>query len=242
MFDEYSNMIRKLLEDKETLTNQLENMRGRVEKEQERTETVEREYENKIRIIVEENNQQISSTKQQIEEFLEMIVQYEEEATQERQELEKLREKVVELEMENDRLKSDSSNYSSKQDEDLELTSKHIDERYAEKIESLLDMLERLQAENEELKHFLKTCKCSRIKTRHDSSDSGEQQELVGKYERRLAEQEKEAIKEECFLLEALRKKDECIDRLNLVIEELRKTRYASVDRITEQALARQLQ
>jgi len=39
---------------------------------------MEAEYENKIRIIVEDNNAQITSTKNQIEEFLDIIVQYEE--------------------------------------------------------------------------------------------------------------------------------------------------------------------
>lgn len=67
MFDEYSNMIKKLLEDKEKLTNQLEKCRQRLSDEEESKRTLQREYENKIRIIVEENNAQVSSTKQQIE-------------------------------------------------------------------------------------------------------------------------------------------------------------------------------
>jgi hypothetical protein len=42
------------------------------------------------------------------------------------------------------------------------------------------------------------------------------------------------------LLREAMRKKDQCIDRLNLVIEEMRKGRYESVDQMTEEALSRQ--
>jgi DNA anti-recombination protein RmuC len=67
MFDEYSNMIKKLLEDKEKLTSQLEKSRQRLFDEEESKRTMQREYENKIRIIVEENNAQVSCTKQQIE-------------------------------------------------------------------------------------------------------------------------------------------------------------------------------
>lgn len=44
------------------------------------------------------------------------------------------------------------------------------------------------------------------------------------------------------LLREAIRRKDQCIDRLNLVIEEMRKERYESVDRLTEEALGRQPQ
>jgi hypothetical protein len=40
---------------------------------------------------------------------------------------------------------------------------------------------------------------------------------------------------------EVLKKKDECINRLNLVIEELRKARYASIDKMTEEALKKQV-
>jgi len=47
-------------------------------KEEESLQNMEAEYENKIRIIVEDNNAQITSTKNQIEEFLDIIVQYEE--------------------------------------------------------------------------------------------------------------------------------------------------------------------
>jgi len=47
-------------------------------KEEESLRNMEAEYENKIRIIVEDNNAQITSTKNQIEEFLDIIVQYEE--------------------------------------------------------------------------------------------------------------------------------------------------------------------
>lgn len=47
-------------------------------KEEESLQSMEAEYENKIRIIVEDNNAQITSTKNQIEEFLDIIVQYEE--------------------------------------------------------------------------------------------------------------------------------------------------------------------
>ncbi len=43
------------------------------------------------------------------------------------------------------------------------------------------------------------------------------------------------------MLRQVIRKKDECIDRLNLVIEQLRKSRYASVDKITQEALERQI-
>lgn len=67
MFDEYSNMIKKLLEDKEKLTSQLEKSRQRLFDEEESKRTMQKEYENKIRIIVEENNAQVSCTKQQIE-------------------------------------------------------------------------------------------------------------------------------------------------------------------------------
>lgn len=60
-------MIKKLLEDKEKLTSQLEKSRQRLFDEEESKRTMQREYENKIRIIVEENNAQVSCTKQQIE-------------------------------------------------------------------------------------------------------------------------------------------------------------------------------
>ena len=40
-------------------------------------------------------------------------------------------------------------------------------------------------------------------------------------------------------LREAMRKKDQCIERLNLVIDEMRKGRYESVDRMTEEVCNR---
>jgi hypothetical protein len=43
------------------------------------------------------------------------------------------------------------------------------------------------------------------------------------------------------MLRDALAKKDDCIDRLNLLIEELRASRYGSVDRMTLDAFQRQL-
>ncbi len=53
-----------------------------------------------------------------------------------------------------------------------------------------------------------------------------------------MIQAEKEYIKEEMCLREAIRKKDQCIERLTLVIEEMRKTRYESVDRMTREVLA----
>lgn len=67
MFDEYSNMIKKLLEDKERLTTQLEKYKNQIIEEEQSKRSIEEEYENRIRIIVEDNNAQISNTKQQIE-------------------------------------------------------------------------------------------------------------------------------------------------------------------------------
>jgi uncharacterized protein YfeS len=49
-------------------------------------------------------------------------------------------------------------------------------------------------------------------------------------------------VGDEMMLREALKKKDECIDRLNLIIEELRKVRYASVDKEMEEALMRNIE
>lgn len=34
-----------------------------------------------------------------------------------------------------------------------------------------------------------------------------------------------------------LKKKDECIERLNLLIDELRRNRYESVDKMTDEAM-----
>lgn len=76
MFDEYSAMIKKLLEDKEQLTTQLQDYKQRLSHEENQLSHLESEYEHKINIIVEENNAQINNTKQQIEEFLDMIIQY----------------------------------------------------------------------------------------------------------------------------------------------------------------------
>jgi hypothetical protein len=67
MFEEYSNMIRKLLEDKETLTDQLEACKLKLTQEQQHAHAIEQQCENKIRIIVEDNAHQIDTTKQQIE-------------------------------------------------------------------------------------------------------------------------------------------------------------------------------
>ena len=76
MFDEYSAMIKKLLEDKEQLTTQLQDYKQRLSHEENQLSHLESEYEHKINIIFEENNAQINNTKQQIEEFLDMIIQY----------------------------------------------------------------------------------------------------------------------------------------------------------------------
>lgn len=87
MFDQYSSMIRKLLEDKEQLTVQLEECRRQSSQGEQEKAALQEEYENRIRIIVEENNTQVSSTKKQIEEFLDMIIQFEEESNAEKEEL-----------------------------------------------------------------------------------------------------------------------------------------------------------
>jgi hypothetical protein len=57
-------------------------------------------------------------------------------------------------------------------------------------------------------------------------------------FQQQVIQAEKEYIKEEMCLREAIRKKDQCIERLTLVIEEMRKTRYESVDRMTREVLA----
>lgn len=67
MFDEYSGMIKKLLEDKESLTSRLESFEVKILNEERSKKNMEDQYENKIRIIVEENKAQIGHTKQQIE-------------------------------------------------------------------------------------------------------------------------------------------------------------------------------
>jgi chromosome segregation ATPase len=247
MFDEYSTMIKKLLEDKERLTLQLEDYKGRCREEREARASSEAEHENRIRLIVEENSAQISSTKQQIEEFLDIISQYEEEAAQEKEELDRLRERVIELEMDNDKLRRDaeSPDSSSSSAEDFRSEDREI-ERYAQKIENLLAIVDKLQEENVELNHFLKSCQCSKIRRKEPSQESleggGSVEETMRRCERRVMDCEKEFIREEMLLREAMRRKDMCIDRLNLVIEEMRKGRYESVDRITEQAIARQPQ
>jgi hypothetical protein len=41
-----------------------------------------------------------------------------------------------------------------------------------------------------------------------------------------MIQAEKDFIREEMCLREAIKKKDQCIDRLSLVIEEMRKARY----------------
>ena len=87
MFDEYSNMIKKLLEDKERLTAELEKSKLKLLEEEHAKRTMQEQYQNKIRIIVEDNNTQIGNTKQQVEEFLDMIIQYQEEANAEKEEL-----------------------------------------------------------------------------------------------------------------------------------------------------------
>ena len=56
-------------------------------------------------------------------------------------------------------------------------------------------------------------------------------------FQKQLIQADKEYIKQEMCLREAIRKKDHCIDRLSLVIEEMRKARYESVDRITLEAI-----
>lgn len=62
----------------------------------------------------------------------------------EQQELERLREKVVELEIENDKLKRRQVSEGGTQS--LEMTSRgEFEERYAQKIEALLSLLEQLQ-------------------------------------------------------------------------------------------------
>ena len=59
MFDEYSGMIKKLLEDKESLTSRLESFEVKILNEERSKKNMEDQYENKIRIIVEENKAQI---------------------------------------------------------------------------------------------------------------------------------------------------------------------------------------
>ena len=59
MFDEYSGMIKKLLEDKESLTSRLESFEVKILNEELSKKNMEDQYENKIRIIVEENKAQI---------------------------------------------------------------------------------------------------------------------------------------------------------------------------------------
>ena len=56
-------------------------------------------------------------------------------------------------------------------------------------------------------------------------------------FQKQLIQAEKEYMKQEMCLREAIRKKDHCIDRLSLVIEQMRKARYESVDRITREAI-----
>ena len=203
----------------------------------------EQDYENRINGIVEENNKQINSTKEQIEQFLDMIVQYEEEAAKEKGEVEQMREKIVELEIENDQLKNELG-ATTKRDGFSQGEQTEIMDKYALKIESLLEMIDCLQKENMDLNDFLKSCKCSRITSQKGSQSSIEKEvtveEVVQAYERKLLNSEKEYIKEEMHLREAIRRKDECIDRLNLVIEEFRKMRYSSVDRMTADACLRQ--
>jgi hypothetical protein len=247
MFDEYSAMIKKLLEDKETLTDQLQATRQKCATEQARAARLEEAHEEQVRAIVEDNHAQIATTKQQIEEFLDMIIQYEEEAAIDKAETEKLRERLVELEMENDRLRNDTGSMRDTARSPLSPTTSHNEEqleKYALKIESLLTMLEELQRENEELNEFLKSCKCSRIqgesgKNSKETLESAEEARRRG--ERQLVEAEKEYIREEMMLREVLKKKDECIDRLNLVIEELRRARYGSVDKMTDDAFMSKL-
>lgn len=162
----------------------------------------------------------MGSTKEQIEQFLDMIVQYEEEAAKEKTEVDAMRERIVELEMENDQLKGDRSEFG--QDTSLNGPQAELLEKYAHKIESLLSMIESLQSENLELNEFLKSCKCSRIASKSSQESIKSEvsmEEVVRTYERKLIDSEKAYIKEEMHLREALRRKDEAIDRLNLVID-----------------------
>ena len=95
--------------------------------------------------------------------------------------------------------------------------------------------MDKLQEDNIELNQFLKSCKCSKIKKNIYSEESLEDsEEVVEKYERRLLNAEKEFIREEMVLREGMHRKDQCIDRLNLVISEMKKCRYESVDQLTE--------
>ena len=67
----------------------------------------------------------------------------------------------------------------------------------------------------------------------NEQSDGSNADQLKRLYEKKIIQAEKDFIREEMYLREAIKKKDQCIERLSLVIEEMRKARYESVDRIT---------
>lgn len=59
-------MIRKLLEDKEKMTLQLENYKQKLLDEENSKKNIEHSYENRIKTMMDENNEQVTTTKQQI--------------------------------------------------------------------------------------------------------------------------------------------------------------------------------
>jgi hypothetical protein len=70
MFEEYSCMIRKLLEDKEALTSALELSRSKCNEQEHRLQAAEESHANQVRIIFEKSKAETSGTKRQMEEFL----------------------------------------------------------------------------------------------------------------------------------------------------------------------------
>jgi hypothetical protein len=68
-------LITKLLQDKEELTMTIQKL---IDENQKKVKQVENDCSLKLKSVIEERDEQISSTKSQIEEFLIVIEQYEE--------------------------------------------------------------------------------------------------------------------------------------------------------------------
>jgi phage host-nuclease inhibitor protein Gam len=68
-------LITKLLQDKEELTATIQKL---IDENQRKVKQVENDCLVKLRSVMEERDEQVSSTKSQIEEFLNVIEQYEE--------------------------------------------------------------------------------------------------------------------------------------------------------------------